>query len=631
MQKVVAVLLVAAASGSAGTSVAKFQPGSGSVFEIKGSQKKALLRFDLAPLPARNTIVSARLEVVLDGVGSEPPIDPKRFAVTTGDTRIANLVVKAAGEYSVDVTRQARMGRTFAITIAGLEANPSATVSRATVEVRHSDTAPRADAGGEVFQAPGQHGAMRVDGSKSALPDGSTAGLSYEWRIEKPAWGSSYRAGERLGTAAVLSFAPKTPGYYVLKLRVTNPATGESTEDSVGVMTALRPHPRLQVDEDVIAQIRKLRDARDPLWERFYKRLQSRPSASAPGLQANLWTSYLLASMVTGEREMFEEAWKLAAAKLYKNGKDRSGGVVKLIELYGGDQHKAAFQGGQFTGQMAVLYDWGYHFLTPEQRQDIINWLNEAVTYNYLQSHAAQAMMRNDGAAVTYGLAAAAYATLDENPEGRKLFHWFRGLWDIAVAGLDVIGKGGASGEGNAYGASPTAYNFIRAANTAYYASGEDLFLSHVYFRQRLLFDAFGAYPGSIGGPGAVARFPDRPIIEQASIAGDAEQLRQVFLNLLINAIQATEEGGSLALGIRAVAGGWEVSIADDGCGIPEETLEKIFDPFFTTKDKGSGIGLAIVHTILMAHHARIEVESRVGEGTTFRVTFPGVREFEGA
>jgi hypothetical protein len=48
--------------------------------------------------------------------------------------------------------------------------------------------------------------------------------------------------------------------------------------------------------------------------------------------------------------------------------------VVSLIEIYGGDQHKAAFQGGQFVGQMAILYDWGYRALTPEQRQDVVAW-----------------------------------------------------------------------------------------------------------------------------------------------------------------------------------------------------------------------------------------------------------------
>lgn len=117
----------------------------------------------------------------------------------------------------------------------------------------------------------------------------------------------------------------------------------------------------------------------------------------------------------------------------------------------------------------------------------------------------------------------------------------------------------------------------------------------------------------------------------EAWIAGDAEQLRQVFLNLLINAIQAMDEEGSLTLTLQGVPGGaWEVCVTDDGIGIPQELLEKIFDPFFTTKDKGSGIGLAIVHTILLAHHARIEVASRVAAGTTFRLTFPAMREFEG-
>lgn len=130
----------------------------------------------------------------------------------------------------------------------------------------------------------------------------------------------------------------------------------------------------------------------------------------------------------------------------------------------------------------------------------------------------------------------------------------------------------------------------------------------------------------------------DYDLTPEAWIAGDAEQLRQVFLNLLINAIQAMEENGLLRLEIHgapaggdlaAGEGGWEVLISDDGVGIPEEMLGRIFDPFFTTKDKGSGIGLAVVHAILMAHIARIEVESRVAAGTTFRIMFPERREFE--
>jgi signal transduction histidine kinase len=122
----------------------------------------------------------------------------------------------------------------------------------------------------------------------------------------------------------------------------------------------------------------------------------------------------------------------------------------------------------------------------------------------------------------------------------------------------------------------------------------------------------------------------DFDLQRQAWIAGDAEQLKQVFLNLMINAIQAMEEEGTLALELRAlVAGGWEVTVGDDGVGIPEELLDKIFDPFFTTREKGSGIGLAVVHTILMAHGAQIEVASRPAAGTSFRISFPAMREFE--
>ena len=123
----------------------------------------------------------------------------------------------------------------------------------------------------------------------------------------------------------------------------------------------------------------------------------------------------------------------------------------------------------------------------------------------------------------------------------------------------------------------------------------------------------------------------DTDMHPEAWIVGDAEQLRQVFLNMAINAIQAMNEGGTLEIRLfPAEGGGWTMELCDDGVGIPEEMIEKIFDPFFTTKEKGSGIGLAVVHRVLEAHEARIEVESTVPVGTTFRVTFPAVRRFEG-
>lgn len=110
---------------------------------------------------------------------------------------------------------------------------------------------------------------------------------------------------------------------------------------------------------------------------------------------------------------------------------------------------------------------------------------------------------------------------------------------------------------------------------------------------------------------------------EEASIAGDGEQLRQVFLNILLNALQAVDEGGRLWVRLdRLDAGRWAVEIEDNGVGIPADQIGRIFDPFHTTKEKGSGIGLAVVHRILCAHGAQIEVESTVGCGSTFRMIF---------
>lgn len=110
----------------------------------------------------------------------------------------------------------------------------------------------------------------------------------------------------------------------------------------------------------------------------------------------------------------------------------------------------------------------------------------------------------------------------------------------------------------------------------------------------------------------------------EASIAGDREQLRQVMLNIYLNAIQAMDEGGQLSLHLDPYgADRWQVSVADTGSGIPPEIMDKIFDPFFTTKDKGTGVGMAVVHRILSAHNATINIQSQAHEGTTIFMTFP--------
>ena len=103
----------------------------------------------------------------------------------------------------------------------------------------------------------------------------------------------------------------------------------------------------------------------------------------------------------------------------------------------------------------------------------------------------------------------------------------------------------------------------------------------------------------------------------------DATQLQQVLVNLVKNASQAMTTGGTLTLQTGENNDGVWVSVADTGGGIPQEQINRIFEPFYTTKKKGSGLGLMIVQRIVRAHNGRIELESNVGRGTTFRVWLP--------
>jgi two-component system, NtrC family, sensor kinase len=111
----------------------------------------------------------------------------------------------------------------------------------------------------------------------------------------------------------------------------------------------------------------------------------------------------------------------------------------------------------------------------------------------------------------------------------------------------------------------------------------------------------------------------------------DREQLKQVFMNLILNAIQAMRDGGSILIATRLNSNNEpeqsvrfvQVEIRDTGMGIPEENLEHIFDPFFTSKDEGSGLGLSISHQIVQEHGGYILVQSKVGEGTSFFINLP--------
>jgi signal transduction histidine kinase len=109
----------------------------------------------------------------------------------------------------------------------------------------------------------------------------------------------------------------------------------------------------------------------------------------------------------------------------------------------------------------------------------------------------------------------------------------------------------------------------------------------------------------------------------------ERNRVKQVFLNILLNAVQATGRGGTVTVTSRYVVEDEEdqflqVSIGDTGSGISEENLEKLFTPFFTTKEsEGSGLGLMTSHHIVDEHRGTIDVKSSLGKGTTFTIRFP--------
>ena len=125
---------------------------------------------------------------------------------------------------------------------------------------------------------------------------------------------------------------------------------------------------------------------------------------------------------------------------------------------------------------------------------------------------------------------------------------------------------------------------------------------------------------------------PDLP-----EILADSDLIKQVIMNILVNAKQAIEENGSIRVQTHLHNGrkmpesgnqripAVEISIRDTGCGIPEANLQRIFDPFFTSKEvgKGTGLGLSVSYGIVKSHGGEIKVESTVGEGTTFRIYLP--------
>lgn len=112
----------------------------------------------------------------------------------------------------------------------------------------------------------------------------------------------------------------------------------------------------------------------------------------------------------------------------------------------------------------------------------------------------------------------------------------------------------------------------------------------------------------------------------QAIVFGNAGQVREIFLNLFMNAVQAMDGRGTLDVSVRRVDGRVEVSIADSGPGVPAALVDRIFEPFFTTRAhaNGTGLGLAICNEIAHEHGGRIELRDNDGAGATFCLTLPG-------
>jgi len=115
---------------------------------------------------------------------------------------------------------------------------------------------------------------------------------------------------------------------------------------------------------------------------------------------------------------------------------------------------------------------------------------------------------------------------------------------------------------------------------------------------------------------------PDVP-----SVLGVSNQLEMAIINLVVNALHAMGRGGHLRIATRSVDGAAQISVEDDGCGIPAAIQPRVFQPFVTTRPEGqgTGLGLSTVQRIVERHGGRVRFTTEEGEGTTFTITLPGV------
>jgi signal transduction histidine kinase len=117
-----------------------------------------------------------------------------------------------------------------------------------------------------------------------------------------------------------------------------------------------------------------------------------------------------------------------------------------------------------------------------------------------------------------------------------------------------------------------------------------------------------------------IPEFRDR---ERISVKGDGEKLRQAFLNIVNNGLQATPPGGRVSIDTRLTGTAAEIVFEDTGCGIESVIIDRVFEPFFTTKADGTGLGLAVCRKIVEGHGGTLKIESEPGKGTTVIVSLP--------
>lgn len=117
---------------------------------------------------------------------------------------------------------------------------------------------------------------------------------------------------------------------------------------------------------------------------------------------------------------------------------------------------------------------------------------------------------------------------------------------------------------------------------------------------------------------------------QPAVIYGYPNKLRQVFINIFKNALEAIGTNGNILVSSNIVEGqSVQLVISDSGCGMSKETVEKMFEPFFTTKDQGNGIGMMVTYDIIQEHNGKIHVTSEPDFGTTITITLPLAQQKE--